>query len=134
MAVGDEVCGIFAILLSARVTAISRSMDDLDCRHRLHRERLLEFGLGVVKSRVDAMGVVPSQLPFGLFFGVRQSFWMIGIIAANLLGSLLVGWRPGGSYTGYGLLGVLGVLSGWISLGLLAFTVPIFTALIAGEL
>ena len=57
----------------------------------------------------------------GLFFGVRQRFWVIGIIAANLLGSLLVGWRRGGPYTGYALLGVLAVFSGWISLGLLAF-------------
>lgn len=65
-------------------------------------------------------GVVPANRR-GLFFGVRQRFWVIGIIAANLLGSLLVGWRRGGPYTGYALLGVLAVFSGWISLGLLAF-------------
>jgi MFS family permease len=64
-------------------------------------------------------GVVPAYTR-GRFFGVRQSFWMVGIIAANLLGSFLVGWRPGGAYTGYALLGILGVLAGWISLALLA--------------
>ena len=65
-------------------------------------------------------GVVPANCR-GLFFGVRQRFWVIGIIAANLLGSLLLGWQRGGSYTGYALLGVLALFSGWISLGLLAF-------------
>ena len=45
-------------------------------------------------------GVVPANRR-GLFFGVRQRFWVIGIIGANLLGSLVVGWRRGGSYTGY---------------------------------
>ena len=64
-------------------------------------------------------GVVPANRR-GLFFGVRQRYWVIGIIAANLLGSMVVGWRRGGSYTGYALLGVLAVFSGWISLALLA--------------
>lgn len=64
-------------------------------------------------------GVVPANRR-GLFFGVRQRFWVIGIIGANLLGSLVVGWRRGGSYTGYAVLGILAVLSGWVSLGLLA--------------
>jgi len=68
-------------------------------------------------------GVVPVERR-GLFFGVRQRFWVIGIIAANLLGALVVGWRRGGSYTGYALLGVLAVFSGWVSLGLLAMVPP----------
>jgi MFS family permease len=64
-------------------------------------------------------GVVPANRR-GLFFGVRQRFWVVGIIAAHLIGSMLVGWRRGGSYSGYALLGGLAVFSGWISLGLLA--------------
>ena len=68
-------------------------------------------------------GVVPA-LRRGTFFGIRQRFWVVGILAANLLGSIVVGWRFGDPYTGYVLLGVLAILSGWISLGLLAFVPP----------
>jgi MFS family permease len=68
-------------------------------------------------------GVVPAKRR-GMFFGVRQRYWVIGILAANLLGSLLVGWRRGGPYTGYAVLGVLAILSGWISLGLLTLVPP----------
>src|SRR5277367_5529640 len=78
---------------------------------------------GSVALQAWMHGVVPVGSR-GLFFGVRQSFWMAGIIAANLLGSVLVGWRRGGSYLGYGLLATLGVFSGWISLTLLAFVPP----------
>lgn len=65
-------------------------------------------------------GVVPANYR-GVFFSVRQRFWVIGIIAANLLGSLMLGWRRGGSYSGYALLAGLALISGWISLVLLAF-------------
>jgi MFS family permease len=64
-------------------------------------------------------GVLPTDRR-GVFFGLRQRYWVIGIFAANLLGSLLLGWRREGSYASYALLGGLGVLAGWISLGLLA--------------
>ncbi len=68
-------------------------------------------------------GVVPADRR-GVFFGVRQRFWVIGILSANLLGSLVLSWRREGSYGGYALLGGLGELAGWISLGLLAFVPP----------
>ena len=74
---------------------------------------------GLVSWQAWIHGVVPAHCR-GLFFGVRQSFWMVGIIAANLLGSFLVEWRPGGAYAGYLLLGILGVVAGWISVALLA--------------
>jgi len=64
-------------------------------------------------------GIVPPQRR-GVFFGVRQRFLVIGILGANLLGSIVLGRGARGSFFGYALLGGLGVPAGWISLVLLS--------------
>ncbi len=117
MAVGRSVW-IFAILL-ALVPAISKGQW-MTWTVVIACIASICSSSGAVAWLAWMHGVVPVNSR-GLFFGVRQSFLMVGIVSANLLGSFLVGWRPGGSYLGYGLLGALGVLSGWISLTLLAF-------------
>jgi MFS family permease len=78
---------------------------------------------GAVSWLAWMQGVVPATRR-GVFFGVRQRFWVLGIIAANLFGSFLIGWRRDGYYTGYALLAVLAIVAGWISLGLLAIVPP----------
>lgn len=62
--------------------------------------------------------LVPEKF-HGRFFGTRQRFNMIGILVANLLGVLAVGWKPNGVFAGYGLLAVAAVVAATISTFLL---------------
>jgi MFS family permease len=78
---------------------------------------------GAVAWLAWIQGVVPIGRR-GVFFGIRQRCWVIGILAANLVGSLLLGWRQEGPYACYAILGALAIISGWVSLGLLAFVPP----------
>ncbi len=120
MAVGRSVL-VFVILL-ALVPGISK-VQWMACSTGIACFASICSSSGDVAWLAWTHGVVPANR-HGLFFGVRQRFWVIGIIAANLLGSLLVGERWAGPYTGYALLGLLAVFSGWVSLVLLAFVPP----------
>jgi hypothetical protein len=64
-------------------------------------------------------GLVPEGLR-GRFFGLRQRYVMAGLILANGLGALWVGWKPGQRYVGYLLLGGLGLVSAACSTWLLS--------------
>ncbi len=56
----------------------------------------------------------------GRFFGIRQRYTVCAVIVANLLGALCVGWKPGGYFLGYAVLGALAVASAVISVYLLS--------------
>ncbi len=64
-------------------------------------------------------GLVPEEVR-GRFFGERQRYVMVALVGANLVASLCVDWRPGGSYAGFALLGVLTLTAAGLSTGLLA--------------
>ncbi len=63
--------------------------------------------------------LVPSRFQ-GRFFGVRQRYVMLTLAAAHFIASYWVGWRPGGSYLGYWMLGLCALVSAGISTFLLA--------------
>ncbi|MEK6706183.1 MAG: MFS transporter [Bdellovibrionota bacterium] len=63
-------------------------------------------------------GLVPSGFQ-GRFFGGRQRYGMAALIVANLLGAIWVGWKPGGFFIGYGVVGVFAIASAFLSTYLL---------------
>lgn len=63
--------------------------------------------------------LIPSYFQ-GRFFGTRQRYCMLGVIAANFLGSIWAGWKPRGVHLGYGVLGFLALTTAGLSTFLLA--------------
>ncbi|MGK5086770.1 MFS transporter [Bdellovibrionota bacterium FG-2] len=64
-------------------------------------------------------GLIPPRVQ-GRFFGVRQRYVMLALAGAHLVGSYWVGWRPGGTYLGYWMLGLCAVIAAGLSTFLLA--------------
>lgn len=64
-------------------------------------------------------GIVPRGM-VGRFFGTRQAYVMSALIASHLLAMFWVGWKPGGSFAGYGVLALLALSAALTSTLLLA--------------
>lgn len=64
-------------------------------------------------------GIVPDRYK-GRFWGKRQKFTMAGVVLANAAGVFLCAYRPHGNFAGFGVLAVLGLTAGWVSVMLLS--------------
>jgi hypothetical protein len=56
----------------------------------------------------------------GRFFGVRNRYVMLAQVAAHILAAFYIGWKPGGYYLGYAILGTFAVISAAVSTLLLS--------------
>jgi MFS family permease len=63
--------------------------------------------------------LIPARLR-GRFFGMRQMYVMCALVAANLMASFWVGFKPRGYPIGFGILAVIAILAGAISTYLLS--------------